>query len=138
MHYTALSPDAPQSRAMLAFTEAGGDGDDATLYPIECNPRAHTAVVLFSDTPGLVDAYLDALVAPAASPREEPLAPREPRRYYWVGQDAVEKLVYPLFQALVLRTLGPGRLAASWASFGRRVVNCKDGTFEAWDPWPWW
>ncbi|KAL9037171.1 MAG: hypothetical protein Q9180_003872, partial [Flavoplaca navasiana] len=71
MHYEALPSDSPLSRAMLAFTmefvarsgksmtghlsfdflvdeNANEKGAELMLKPIECNPRAHTAVALFS------------------------------------------------------------------------------------------
>jgi catechol O-methyltransferase len=95
MHYRPLPPGSALSRAMLRFTQhfaSAGLGRRATghvsfdfiavervaaagsietlLYPIECNPRAHTAVVLFGSGGGgddgdasrrMVDAYLSAL-----------------------------------------------------------------------------
>lgn len=92
MHYEALPPTAPLSRAMLRFTQVFAarsppgftghlsfdfliDEDDAAvsekglelvLRPIECNPRAHTAVVLFRRTPSadIAAAYLSALRPP--------------------------------------------------------------------------
>ncbi len=32
--------------------------DDGTVYPIECNPRTHSAITMFYNHPGLADAYL--------------------------------------------------------------------------------
>ena len=86
MHYRALASDSPLSLAMLDFTEtfARKSGRNFTghlsfdflirrrdlieldhrkirLYPIECNPRCHTAVVLFSRTPQLANRYLEVL-----------------------------------------------------------------------------
>lgn len=89
MHYEALPPTAPLSRAMLRFTQTFAarsppgftghlsfdflvdEGDAAVsekgleliLLPIECNPRAHTAVALFRRTSStdVVAAYLSAL-----------------------------------------------------------------------------
>lgn len=89
MHYEALPPTAPLSRAMLRFTQTFAarsppgftghlsfdflvDEDDAAvsekglelvLRPIECNPRAHTAVVLFRRTlsADIAASYLSAL-----------------------------------------------------------------------------
>ncbi|KAF4511837.1 hypothetical protein G6O67_001045 [Ophiocordyceps sinensis] len=162
MHYTALPADSPLSRQMLAFTEVmakaggtdwtghvsfdflvkGGKADEhCQLYPIECNPRVHTAVVLFNDTLQVVDEYLDMLATPESAPfrQERPLlVPSRPQRYYWLGQDLVERVLYPVYQMLVLWTLSPAQLAASLGSFGQHFVGWKDGTFEAWDPWPWW
>ena len=90
MHYRALAADSGLSQAMLEFTEAvarsWGKGftghlsfdfmvpdpeiglelekvpkDRIELYPIECNPRAHTAVALFSGTNRMAEAYLQAV-----------------------------------------------------------------------------
>ncbi|EQK98605.1 hypothetical protein OCS_05679 [Ophiocordyceps sinensis CO18] len=162
MHYTALPADSPLSRQMLAFTEVmakaggtdwtghvsfdflvkGGKADEhCQLYPIECNPRVHTAVVLFNDTLQVVDEYLDMLATPEPAPfrQERPLlVPSRPQRYYWLRPGPVERVLYPVYQMLVLWTLSPAQLAASLGSFGQHFVGWKDGTFEAWDPWPWW
>ena len=86
MHYEALPSQSALNRAMLDFTERfaakygkgftghlsfdfmveeadveARDWQDIKLYPIECNPRAHTAVALFRNTPETVDAYLSVL-----------------------------------------------------------------------------
>ena len=85
MHYEALSSDSALSRAMLRFTEEfvkrtdtnmtghlsfdflvdeaiSEKGAHLTLLPIECNPRAHTAVALFQGQErALSEAYLAAL-----------------------------------------------------------------------------
>lgn len=163
MHYQSLPEDSPLSREMLAFTEtvanAGGvdwtghvsfdflvkdgaeTGQPIQLYPIECNPRVHTAVVLFNDTPDVVDEYLSILDATGSAPRhlkQTPLVPRKPKRYYWIGQDLAEHVICPVYRTLVLRTLRPSQLVTSLGYFGQHLFSWKDGTFEAWDPWPWW
>lgn len=85
MHYEALPADSALSRAMLRFTEefvrrsdanmtghlsfdflieevVSEKGAQMALLPIECNPRAHTAVVLFrGQEQALAEAYLTAL-----------------------------------------------------------------------------
>lgn len=85
MHYEVLPADSALSRAMLRFTEefvrrsdanmtghlsfdflieevASEKGVQMAILPIECNPRAHTAVVLFrGQEQALADAYLSAL-----------------------------------------------------------------------------
>ncbi|RDA82971.1 hypothetical protein CP532_4466 [Ophiocordyceps camponoti-leonardi (nom. inval.)] len=141
MHYEALPRDSQLSKRMLAFTEtvakAGGPewtghvsfdfllkAETEELYPIECNPRAHTAIVLFNDTPQMVDEYLTVL-EPDSADGEEELSPNSPQRYYWIGQDFVEKAID-----------SPSR--SKLASFIHDVRHSKDGTFEVWDPWPWW
>lgn len=85
MHYDALPPDSALSRAMLRFTEefvrrsdtnmtghlsfdflvdevVSEKGAQLALLPIECNPRAHTAVALFQgQEQAMSEAYLTAL-----------------------------------------------------------------------------
>ncbi|KJZ76900.1 hypothetical protein HIM_03777 [Hirsutella minnesotensis 3608] len=48
------------------------------MYPIECSPRVHTAVVLFNDTPAMVDEYL--AILDDAVPTRKPLVQLSPRR----------------------------------------------------------
>ncbi|KAI6766054.1 hypothetical protein HG530_007124 [Fusarium avenaceum] len=167
MHYAALPPDSPLSRAMLDFTlkQAEGRGDnftghmsfdflinkededaalsggerEVTIYPIECNPRVHTATILFNYTPEIVDEYLSVL-SPDSPPRslsKPPLTPTNPEKYYWVGQDLVELVLYPLYIALFRGTMGLSEVRKSLRSFAEHLLYWKDGTFEAWDPLPW-
>ncbi|KAH0437344.1 hypothetical protein CcaCcLH18_03906 [Colletotrichum camelliae] len=168
MHYAALPADSALSRAMLAFTraQAASFGDRFTghlsfdfmvgrddvkaekkpeqirLYPIECNPRAHTAVALFGDTPELVGQYLAVLDgagngAEAAAPGV--VTPQEPgKRYYWIGHDLVTLFLLPTLRLLLLRTSLREYVRSVW-EFAEHVLFWKDGTFEMWDPLPaWW
>ncbi|KZV66353.1 hypothetical protein PENSPDRAFT_689063 [Peniophora sp. CONT] len=48
------------------------NGADGQLYPIECNPRAHTAVVLFAGVPDLVSHYLGSASGTAYPPASTP------------------------------------------------------------------
>jgi catechol O-methyltransferase len=75
-----------------------------TLYPIECNPRAHTAVVLFSETPEVVDGYMSVLEECNSRPRagncDGTLSPqrvyrRRPADYYCVGHDLLMLVLLP-------------------------------------------
>ncbi|KAM0420261.1 hypothetical protein ACHAPT_011920 [Fusarium lateritium] len=167
MHYEALPADSPLSKAMLEFTikqaEAGGDDftghlsfdflieredeeatesgteKEVTIYPIECNPRVHTATLLFNDTPEIIDEYLSVLSEsevqkPLSTP---PLSPTNPQRYYWASQDAVELVIYPLFLTLFRGTMALSEFHRSITTFAHHLLYWKDGTFEAWDPWPW-
>jgi hypothetical protein len=53
-----------------------GAFDKVKLYAIECNPRAHTAVVLFQNTPDMAEAYLDLLrLGPGEVVYEEKIKP---------------------------------------------------------------
>ncbi|KAF1360301.1 hypothetical protein EJ07DRAFT_116703 [Lizonia empirigonia] len=155
MHYEPLPAYSKLSQEMLAFTERvvadGGntfsghlsfdflveDDDNIKLYPIECNPRAHTAVVLFEKTPEMADAYLSALdYRKDSGEREKPVFPRTPTSsYYWVGHDLVSFLILPFLDAV----FGAG----SWdpvfdgvATFWYHFSNWKDGTLTVADPWP--
>jgi catechol O-methyltransferase len=155
MHYEALPPASPLTKQMLEFTEkvaedGGGDftghlsfdflaerddkGTDLKLYAIECNPRAHTAVSLFTRTPEMADAYLD--VFPHRKQREGIIFPRAPTHsYYWMGHDLVTFLIMPLLEILcgniVLRNLGGNARTLS-----DHLVYWRDGTFDIWDPVP--
>ncbi|CAM1506099.1 Fc.00g057400.m01.CDS01 [Cosmosporella sp. VM-42] len=113
---------------------------DVIVYPIECNPRVHTAIVLFNDTPELVDEYLSVL-SPSPdtnSSEKQPLAASNPQRYYWLGQDLIEQVFHPLYCFLFRGTTTFTQVCGFIQAFVDHVLNWKDGTFEAWDPWPWW
>ncbi|KAF2142062.1 uncharacterized protein K452DRAFT_270787 [Aplosporella prunicola CBS 121167] len=169
MHYSALPADSPLSLAMLSFTQrhadAGGpeftghlsfdflvkeedikngNAKDILLYPIECNPRAHTAVVLFNRPKDLADQYLSLLSSDEhciATGRQEKscsiIAPHQSENYYWVGHDLVELVLLPAVKTI------SGRLPLdvtlrSWKTFFEHLVYWRDGTYEFWDPLPWW
>ena len=170
MHYKALPSDTLLSKSMLAFTEKVAstcgedftghvsfdflvplaqqgdgpkDGDNLQIYPIECNPRVHTAVVLFNKTPEVVGEYLSILEPGESSATggsktngTEPIIPKDPDNYYWIGQDFVERLLYPAFEQALRRALP--KQSGDVRSFVEHVQYWKDGTFEVWDPWPWW
>ncbi|KAK5083388.1 hypothetical protein LTR70_008256 [Exophiala xenobiotica] len=179
MHYETLPAESRLSQAMLNFTKtyaaAGGpsftghlsfdflveneelgnlnNDPDAqlTLYPIECNPRAHTAVALFNDTTAMADAYLSILVEhPAASSyadttangtsHEYIVAPKHPDfRYYWAGHDLINLVLLPLLSLITLRRDSSiATVAKGLDSFADRVLFWRDGTYELWDPLPWW
>ncbi|KAK4611758.1 hypothetical protein CLAFUW4_12924 [Fulvia fulva] len=162
MHYEALAPDSALSRAMLKFTEdyaeKGGPGftghcsfdflvEDTSptdplrlvLYPIECNPRAHTAVALFNGTPGMVDGYLSLLDDNADGSKTKTsmvVTPAHQDKYYWVGHDLVTRLLQPLMRLLLLQSS-----VEDFAKAVREVVMhlllWRDGTFDVRDPLPW-
>ena len=159
MHYEALPPTSPLSRAMLDFTEkfAAGGGKEFTghlsfdflvenptgstpadipLYPIECNPRAHTAVALFNGTHAMVDAYLSALDA-SCEPPPTIVVPVRLDRYYWIGHDVVTLVILPTLSALTL-SLTLSELTNGYKLLLTHLAFWKDGTYEAWDPLPWW
>jgi catechol O-methyltransferase len=179
MHYEALPATSGLSQSMLRFTQeyaaAGGDSftghlsfdflvemseaeaglkdptHNVQLYPIECNPRAHTAVALFNETPEMANAYITLLRESPEDRNEQrrkhgltngnasqPVFPNTPtKKYYWVGHDLAELVLLPL---LALFTPGSGmdlsQLSTSVSTFVDHLLFWKDGTFEVWDPWP--
>ncbi|KAG5922292.1 hypothetical protein E4U42_005512 [Claviceps africana] len=162
MHYAALPSSSPLSSSMLDFTErvasAGGDGwtghlsfdflvrqpqnngdcaQKPIVYPIECNPRVHTAVLLFQQTPELVDEYLSVL-EPGTHDEGKPLHPLRAPRVYWIGQDLVENVLFPTYEALFRGTTRLDSVMKNVAMFVERLRSWKDGIFELWDPMPFW
>lgn len=175
MHYEALPPSSRLYQAMLHFTEEyaakGGReftghlsfdfmieqsqvdsqhrvliGDGPTLYPIECNPRAHTAVVLFNDIPELANAYLSILDAPSHTKAEKDqedsqspiLTPRRNDRYFWIGHDLVELIIQPIMSiSLFQPNASINLLFQNVSTFFEHILYWRDGTFERWDPVPW-
>nr|POF12681.1 hypothetical protein CFP56_09833 [Quercus suber]POF12684.1 hypothetical protein CFP56_09836 [Quercus suber] len=173
MHYEALPTDSSLSRSMLRFTQefaaAGGqnftghlsfdflieqeDADRAKhdpsrnvkLYPIECNPRVHTAVVLFQDTPELVKAYLSVLEpnyakSPAAinHAAHDPIFVKGSRRYYWIGHDLLELLILPILTFVFRRGSTVAEIYQNLRTFVDHLLFWSEGTFEIWDPLPAW
>lgn len=170
MHYEALDPESALSKAMLKFTKtfteksgpdftghlsfdflveyddlAKDDPDSITLYPIECNPRAHTAVALFNGTLEMADAYLSILAPPpkpsyadAVDPSRKIIVPRNLNdKYYWTGHDLTTKFMLPLLN-LILRKTTLGDFVGELDVLFDHLFFWKDGTYEMWDPWPWW
>lgn len=166
MHYQALHPRSSLSKAMLKFTQEfatrSGDGmtghlsfdflvEESTsekglekvLYPIECNPRAHTAVVLFEQHAAeMTEGYLTALApemnGAANGLKEHLVVPTRPAKFYWIGHDLVSLVLHPLLRIL---TLSPGSIREFIEGcylFIQHVLFWKDGTYEIWDPLPWW
>lgn len=171
MHYEALPSTSLISQAMLEYmqTYAKKSGpsmtghfsidflldetDDAPdkdlmqrIYPIECNPRAHTAVVLFAnESEDLAEAYLSLL--PDNSPPAPPtnllskpgiVTPSMTTGCYWIGHDLVTLVMLPFWE-FASRKIDLWTFLASWVEFVEHVMLWRDGTFEVWDPWPaWW
>lgn len=176
MHYEALSPESSLSRSMLRFTqeyaasdpsnftghlsfdflvdkrEAAAAANDAnkivTLYPIECNPRAHTAVAHFNNTPQMIDGYMSVLEEPKEDLKPagtngmsftQPVYPIRPAKYYWIGHDLVTLVIIPLLSLVSLRGTSFAEAFKHVLTFLEHLVWWKDGTYETWDPLPaWW
>ncbi|KAI9053022.1 hypothetical protein LZ554_003292 [Drepanopeziza brunnea f. sp. 'monogermtubi'] len=116
------------------------------IYPIECNPRAHTAVACLSDvSEDLSDAYLSLLSdhepkGIANGHRRDALVVPKPGvpGYYWIGHDLVTLVLLPLLGLLRCK-VGAREVLRMWMRFVEHVLYWRDGTFEVWDPWPaWW
>jgi len=191
MHYSALPATSPLSRAMLAFTRRfaktleGGNitgqlsfdflvdtgsargkaPQDIELFPIECNPRAHTALILLAAEPlSMAASYLGLLHEPRlpnskANSHRKGKDPEDdtnistvthadtatfdghpsssPTSFYWLGHDLVTDLVVPIVDLLAARA-GPVRVAKTIFRFGVRALTWNDATFRVDDPLPWW
>jgi hypothetical protein len=174
MHYRALPPSSAMSRAMLAFTREfvtrsgdaasltghlsfdfmveDGDVDECgfagRLYAIECNPRAHTAVVLFAQQgpamEAMVEAYLSVIDSGTTADKKSEsttvrgsvvVPPPNAKPRYWLGHDLVSLVLQPACHAAMGR-LGFGDLIRSCAVFFAHVFTWKEGTLEVWDLMP--
>ncbi|KAF2441121.1 hypothetical protein P171DRAFT_465678 [Karstenula rhodostoma CBS 690.94] len=154
MHYEAIPSSSHLFKQMLKFTQrvakdggesfsghlsfdflAEGEGKVSKLYPIECNPRAHTAVALFSNTPQMASAYLSAFES-STSKDMDIVIPRSPTpSYYWLGHDVVALLILPVLDLLWgIKTVS--EVLDCMTDFWEHVVSWRDGTFEIQDPIP--
>ncbi|KAI8958458.1 hypothetical protein F5Y11DRAFT_38895 [Daldinia sp. FL1419] len=179
MHYELLQ-DSSLWKAMLAFTvefvqrsprpeaitghlsfdfmtseeDVNHDGFRRHIYAIECNPRAHTAVVLFGqrgpEAHAMVQAYLSLtrgdqeIIAPDPNSKskllsdiEEPIVTPsldvQPR--YWIGHDLVSLFLRPIFQRCT-RSDTSKHAVSRILEFISHLLLWKEGTFEVWDPLP--
>lgn len=174
MQYRALPSSSPLFQAMLRYTQlyAGRMGTNMSghfsidfllnepeqtnvkktveeimqaIYPIECNPRAHTAVVLFADrSEDMADAYLSILSdheprgIATGHRREEIVIPSSTVSvYYWLGHDMVTRVIMPFLALLTLKK-GLTAVLSSFFEFLEHLLFWRDGTYEIWDPWPFW
>lgn len=154
MHYEAIPPSSHLFKQMLEFTKrvakdggdsfsghlsfdflAEGEGKVSKLYPIECNPRAHTAVALFSNTPQMASAYLSSF-DPFKNKDMEIVTPRSPTpSYYWLGHDVVALLILPMLDWL-WGLKDASEVVDSMTDFWKHAVSWRDGTFTVHDPVP--
>lgn len=123
----ARTLDGGRVTGQLAFDVLLAD-DGRGVFPIECNPRTHTAVVLFSQTPAaLAEAYLSLL-----NPRhKEPALVdcERTRPVYWLGHDIVSLILAPVLLHFRLPDV---------KTFITHLLFWKDGIYEVWDPLPMW
>lgn len=132
------------------------DPREIVLYPIECNPRAHTAVCLLTNrNPDMIHAYLELLnETPKNKNNNHPehLAIPTPKEketsYYWIGHDLLTLLFNPFLSSLTTEPPPPQHPSFFSPSFYRaykhnlatflsHLLTWKDGTYEIWDPLPW-
>ncbi|RDW85626.1 hypothetical protein BP5796_03951 [Coleophoma crateriformis] len=116
-----------------------------SLFPIECNPRAHTAVLLFADQmPELAEIYLSLLdpeiPQPSHTAKYPPskvlhASPRSPK-IYWLAHDVVTNVFLPLLLC-ILRRQSAREAMTHLRDFGAHLLLWKDGTLEIWDAGPW-
>ncbi|KAI1840905.1 hypothetical protein JX265_013401 [Neoarthrinium moseri] len=175
MHYRALPRTSPLSRAMLAFTREfvlrsahpelltghlsfdfmvkdtsiSEKGLARSIYAIECNPRAHTAVVLFAqkghEMEEMVEAYISTLEKAPADPQvvfqqdglseDSIITPSSPLPRYWIGHDLVSLVFHPAIH-WVMGKLKASDFLESCEVFVVHVVSWKEAIFETWDPVP--
>lgn len=184
MHYEALGPDSALYGAMLDFTRqyvarnsvedgvgemtghlsfdfmvedvaVSAESYERRLYAIECNPRAHTAVVLFAQhgpaMEAMVEAYISATdqardVSPPGSDGDGsskavnalPVSPPEGTlSRYWLAHDLVELVVQPLVRLVSSGGMDAGRkLVKGTVKLLEHVLTWEEGTFAVWDPMP--
>lgn len=118
------------------------------VFAIECNPRAHTAAVLFDhrgeEAEAMVRAYLSAVEGTQKGEKTKSLASAEDslvvpsnstRSRYWIGHDVVSLLLYPGLRWGMGFT-GFRCVLAAVLDLVSHVLLWKDGTFEIWDPLP--
>ena len=92
--------------------------EDGTVYPIECNPRLHSAITMFHDHPGVAKAYLN-----DAEENESPIGPLpNSRPTYWIYHE--------LWRLLDVRSLP--ELKAWW----NKVTEGTDAVLSPEDPLP--
>lgn len=168
MHYEALPTTSKLYQKMLDFTcrFAASQGSsftghlsfdfmvdhtdaEETIYPIECNPRAHTADVLFNGTLELADAYLSVLELSSPTSKDVtaedrlrtnkmPLIPQRSDKYFWTGHDLVALLLYPVLSLILPRpSVSFAQLFQNAIMLVEHLIYWRDGTFERWDPLPW-
>lgn len=92
--------------------------EDETIYPIECNPRLHSAITMFHDHPGVANAYLT-----DGEPDADPITPLpDSKPTYWTYHE--------LWRLLSIRS--PEELKAWW----NKIIKGTDAILSPEDPLP--
>jgi predicted ATP-grasp superfamily ATP-dependent carboligase len=93
--------------------------ENGTVYPIECNPRTHSAITMFYNHPGLADAYLQ----DSKAENEAPIVPLpNSKPTYWIYHE--------IWRLTEVRSLSDLK---SWTA---KIVKGTDAIFNVEDPLP--
>ncbi|MEL4895709.1 ATP-grasp domain-containing protein [Crocosphaera sp. Alani8] len=91
---------------------------DGTVYPIECNPRTHSAITMFYNHPGVADAYLK-----DAENNEQPITPLiNSKPTYWLYHEA--------WRLTGIRSI------ADFQAWIKKITVGTDAIFQLNDPLP--
>ena len=112
-------------------------GMEKIILPIECNPRCHTATVLFEGLEDeLAQIYLSVLGdVPEHMLLLTPGASTDMLGHFWVAHDLVVLFLMPLM-ALILGKMPWQEYFSALTDFATHLSRWKDPTFEKWDPIP--
>ncbi len=92
--------------------------EDGTVYPIECNPRTHSAITMFYNHPGVADAYLN-----DAENNEKPITPLpNSKPTYW--------LYHEFWRLTGIRSL------SDFQAWSKKITTGTDAIFQLNDPLP--
>ncbi len=92
---------------------------DGKVYPVECNPRTHTAITMFYNHPGVADAYIQ----DSKDDRKPPIEPLpESKPTYWTYHE--------LWRLTGIRSWGQLK---GWFN---KIIKGTDGIFQVNDPLP--
>ncbi|MDJ0728857.1 MAG: ATP-grasp enzyme [Crocosphaera sp.] len=92
--------------------------EDGTVYPIECNPRTHSAITMFYNHPGVADAYLK-----DGENDEQPITPlTNSKPTYW--------LYHEVWRLTGIRSL------SDFQAWIKKITTGTDAIFQLNDPLP--
>ncbi|MGK7957594.1 MAG: ATP-grasp enzyme, partial [Crocosphaera sp.] len=92
--------------------------EDGTVYPIECNPRTHSAITMFYNHPGVADAYLT-----DGKQEEKPITPlTNSKPTYW--------LYHEVWRLTGIRSF------ADFQAWIKKITTGTDAIFDLNDPLP--
>ncbi|MDJ0581873.1 ATP-grasp enzyme [Crocosphaera sp.] len=92
--------------------------EDGTVYPIECNPRTHSAITMFYNHPGVADAYLK-----DAENEEKAITPlTNSKPTYW--------LYHEIWRLTGIRSI------SDFQAWIKKITTGTDAIFQLNDPLP--